>query len=721
MYGYAPADRETLRILSDLIGSKQPIFAMPSWFITEDSAQAGYLLSEAVRELTGRPPGFAHRTFFANSRYEALHGAIKLIRHHRLGTVRTHHGRVLALDPAHTLGERADPLDQGPERALVPGLVCVRTLDEALKAAETTAFCGLVVREPDSHDLGQLTVLAARLRSTGAKVALDLSDFDFTSPTSPAAAALGPDLIVSGESLTGHQVPYGAFTGTHEVFSPWAAPGTAFLHSNTYGGNTVAMRAVKAHLLPRWDATAAVHPVLAAAERDWEQVLRLYERHVNPGTVRMHRKLRGALRVVRADGARLTVQMASGRRLELVDGLCGAGLGVNGHNPADALTEVVQCHDPGHDYLAELRQLLARDTGLDHLLPAVSGASAVETALTMAVLARPGHRRMVVFRHNYGGKTLVSLNATAATRTRAPFGPLYPDVRYIDPFGPRAAEELRAELASGEVGLVWIELVHGSSDSYGPIPGELLDIVSAEREQRGFLVGVDEILTSYYRCGTRFAHQGRLPEVDLITVSKALSYGCFPIGAALVSDAVYQAARSANAHLVDELATRHINQLGAHFAVQAIRQTDALGLEQRVAHLSKAVQDGLARLDPASHTVGRFFAEGLLGRIEVLPPRPLRRFIRPDGELMSFALMLWWITRARAFVVYDIFLLPLIATPEEIEQVMRGARRLSRTGPYALLAQAALAVAEDRVRGALAARLPFARGFLAPEKTKESA
>ncbi|MFJ9468223.1 hypothetical protein [Streptomyces caniferus] len=66
-------------------------------------------------------------------------------------------------------------------------------------------------------------------------------------------------------------------------------------------------------------------------------------------------------------------------------------------------------------------------------------------------------------------------------------------------------------------------------------------------------------------------------------------------------------------------------------------------------------------MDPVSKSVGRGFAEGLLGRIEVLPPRSLLRFVEPDGESMTFAVMLWWIIRARSFFVYDIFLLRLIA------------------------------------------------------------
>jgi adenosylmethionine-8-amino-7-oxononanoate aminotransferase len=217
-------------------------------------------------------------------------------------------------------------------------------------------------------------------------------------------------------------------------------------------------------------------------------------------------------------------------------------------------------------------------------------------------------------------------------------------------------------------------------------------------------VGIDEILTSYYRCGRRFASEGRLPEIDFMTLSKALSYGCFPVGAALVSDEIHAAARAANPELVEELRTRQANQLGAHFAVHAVAQVDALGLPDHVAGLDRIVSDGVAALDPRSRSIGRRFAEGLLGRIEILPPRLLRRWMPVDGDVLNRAAMAWWITQARAFVVYDVFLLPVHATEQEIRQVMQAAGRLSRTSPWVWLTRVALFRTTERLRRALRLR-----------------
>ncbi|KOX03183.1 aminotransferase class III-fold pyridoxal phosphate-dependent enzyme [Micromonospora sp. DT68] len=695
---------ETRQILTDLIREKYPIFVMPSWFVTTEAAQVGHLLSAAVGELTRRDPARRHRTFFANSGLEALHGAVKLLRHHGLDRAHQHGGRVVVLDPDPMLARRFDPLDAGPARALVPGVVVVDTAAELERLLRDGEHCGVILRDT-ALDEAQAGRLAVECRRRGVPIALDLGTFDFTRARSPLAEAVEPDLVLVGGSLTDHEVPFGAVVGTTELFAVWSGK-RAFLHSNTYGGNSLAMRKVMAVLHRRWSADAPVRRASEELARDWGRTLRAYAEHVNPGTAELHRKTYGALHVVRASGSRLTVQLDSGRRVEVLDGLCGAGLGVNGHNPDDLVSDVLDRHDDDVDYVARLEEVLAAETGLARSFPAVSGASAVENGVTLAMLARPRTGRMIVFRHNYGGKTLVSLLATAAERTREPFGPLYDNVRYLDPFGPDVVSEFQAELATGDVGLVWIEIVHGSSDAYEPIPDELLAVVARERTTHGFLVGVDEVLTSFYRCGRRFAFQGRLPEVDIVSLSKALSYGCFPTGATMVSESVYQQARRSAPDLVDDLRNRHADQFGAHVALHAVAQVDRLGLPSRTEALAAVVATGIDTLPRRSRSIGRRFVVGLMGRLEVLPPRLMRRFVRQDGDALTTMTMLWWILHARVFVVYDLFLLPTIASTAEARYFASRVTELAATSPYTMLRQVGALVVRERLAALRGRRRP---------------
>jgi adenosylmethionine-8-amino-7-oxononanoate aminotransferase len=606
------------------------------------------------------------------------------------------------LDPDEALRDGFDPLGEGPERALVPHITFVRAVEELRDRLADEAYCGVLLREPARFELTHLreAVLACRTRTM--TVVLDLSDADLSGRAeAPILATTRPDLVVLGEGLTGAEVPFGAFVGTEATFEVWTRPGNAFLHTNTYGGNKLALRKVRAGLLRRFEPGSPVLTTVARAESDRDLVLDLYGRHVNAATAKVHRMLRGALNIVRAEGARVTVELDSGRRLDLVDGVSGGGLGVGGHNPDDARTEVLRGHDPDTDYTAKLEGALARETGLARTFPGVSGASAVETALTLALLAqRQGQqrrRRIIVFDHNYGGKTLIALLATAAAGSREPFAPLYDGVRYLDPFAPDAAERLHAELASNEVALVWLELVHGSSDSYATLPADLLGIVARERERQGFLVGVDEILTSFYRCGPRFAFHGRLPEVDLMTVSKALSYLCFPVSAAVVSESVYERARAANPRLVDELKERYAHPLGAHFAVHSLAQVDALDLAGRSAALANDLCAAVAAVDAESRTIGRRFIEGLFVRLEMKPPQLPGRLADRAGELSMISVILWWITRARVFVLYDCFGPHQISGPEEAARITEGIRALATKSPYGLLRDAAAFLATEAV------------------------
>ncbi|HTN88523.1 MAG TPA: aminotransferase class III-fold pyridoxal phosphate-dependent enzyme, partial [Sorangium sp.] len=568
---YSAAGDSAKALLSELVLEKKPIFAMPAWFITTEAAQVGFMLSEALREMSGGSFSDLYRTFFANSYNEAIHGALKLVRHHAVSSFAEHGGRILVLDSEDRLRSSFDPCDEGPADALIPGVEFVATAESLQRRLDSGVYCGVLLagagavdaeRTDVSSYLGALAgALPAleRHRRRGGLVVLDLSDVDVSvraAGPDRLIQAIRPDLFVFDERLTDYEVPFAAFSGSTAAFAAWTQPGSAFLHTNTYGGNTLAMRKVAARLRKRWtksdEHSARVRQVVQRTGTEWDLALELYARHVNPATAALHRSLHGLLHVVRAEGSRLRVELDSGRQLEVIDGVCGGGLGVNGHNPDDVITEVLARHDNSVDYVGRLEAVLAGETGLARCFPGVSGAGAVDAALTLAVLshkqpndsAADARKRIVVFRHNYAGKTLISLTATAAQSTRAPFAPLYQHVRYVDPFAPDAAARLQDELSSGQVALVWFELVHGSSSSFAAIPDELLAILAVERERRGFLIGVDEILTSYYRCGRRFAFKGRLPVVDIVTVSKALSYMCFPMAATLVSEEVYQRARA---------------------------------------------------------------------------------------------------------------------------------------------------------------------------------
>jgi hypothetical protein len=117
--------QDAIATLDVLVASKTPIFVIPAWHISTEAAQVGLLLSRMISLRSGRHDLGPYRSFFANSSYEAIHAAIKLMRHQKCETYDRHNGRILVLDAETGLRARADlsgvfPSRIAVERSFVP-------------------------------------------------------------------------------------------------------------------------------------------------------------------------------------------------------------------------------------------------------------------------------------------------------------------------------------------------------------------------------------------------------------------------------------------------------------------------------------------------------------------------------------------------------------------------------------------------------------------------
>jgi acetylornithine/N-succinyldiaminopimelate aminotransferase len=156
-----------------------------------------------------------------------------------------------------------------------------------------------------------------------------------------------------------------------------------------------------------------------------------------------------------------------------------------------------------------------------------SGAEAVEAALKYARKAT-GKAGVVALEGGFHGRTLGALSATGQPAKRAPFEPLVPDVRFVQ---PNDVDALRAAV-DGEVGLILLEPILGEG---GVIP-LAADFVAAAAELDPLLC-LDEVQTGVGRTGTFFAFEQLDVRPDLVTLAKGLANG-LPIGALLVADDV---------------------------------------------------------------------------------------------------------------------------------------------------------------------------------------
>src|SRR5262249_46843038 len=115
------------------------------------------------------------------------------------------------------------------------------------------------------------------------------------------------------------------------------------------------------------------------------------------------------------------------QRRRVFDAVGGVACSIRGHNPAqfrreiEKLANVLEPHDFAAERLGEL-------TGLRNIVPAVSGASAVEHALRLGLVAQYPKTHLLAFSGGFGGKTLLALTGTAKSAYKRHIDPLYPHV-----------------------------------------------------------------------------------------------------------------------------------------------------------------------------------------------------------------------------------------------------------------------------------------------------
>lgn len=546
---------------------QEPNMILSSAFIGARAAQLAYLLSARCS-----PEADQHRhvSFFANSADEALSGSFKLARHiHLKRRGGPTSGRILVVDQSGELRRVFDPTAAGPARALAPGVELVPTVEAARARLLSEPWVGLAApfSGRDCEDDQARSILAQAAEHGLTRIAMR---FEAAVATPGFWAGAGEaDVNVLGENLVDRQVPFGCFVMSPEAHQTWNNARDSTAHTSTFGANGFCVSFAIATLRAAGWVTDQDEEVLHFIARSDRARIDAYKRHVN-AVVGQGMEMSGfAFGVARAQGSTLVLNDGS----EVFDCAGGGGSVLRGHNPDD-LSDLLDAHDAERDYFDELQAALAEVTGMAHALPAVSGASAVDTAIAAAMLARPGRTRIVTFRGNFSGKTLLSMSTSKSSdhfvdSDREAFRPYYFDLVEIEPESDDAARLLRQELLSGRVALVWFEVAQGMRCA--ALPPSLLAVVSECRASGGYLVGVDEVLTGFWRRGDDFlAHRALDWSADVVALAKPLSDATLPMGAALVQSWVWDAAVAQDPVQVRFLAQRYRCGINAHIALRAL-------------------------------------------------------------------------------------------------------------------------------------------------------
>jgi acetylornithine/succinyldiaminopimelate/putrescine aminotransferase len=252
---------------------------------------------------------------------------------------------------------------------------------------------------------------------------------------------------------------------------------------------------------------------------------------------------------------------------------------------------------------------------------------------------------VVVVYGAFHGRTYGALSATPQESKQAPFAPLVPGFRAVDP-----VPEAIAGAVDGNTAAVLLEPIQGES-GVNVLSGETLRAAREACDEHGAALVFDEVQCGMGRTGTLWAYEQTGVMPDAITVAKALGGG-LPIGALVTAP-----------HLAD------IFQPGDHgstfsggpvvacAALAALEVTDDPDLLARVRELGHRLHSGLERLPHVVSVRGR----GLMLACELDVPAP---------EVVRRALSEQWLILNATGPTTVRLLPPLIVGEAEIDKAL---------------------------------------------------
>jgi acetylornithine/N-succinyldiaminopimelate aminotransferase len=157
-----------------------------------------------------------------------------------------------------------------------------------------------------------------------------------------------------------------------------------------------------------------------------------------------------------------------------------------------------------------------------------SGAEANEAALKLVRKARP--KGDIVSVHGaFHGRTFGALSATPQESKQAPFAPLVPGFRAVEP----TAEALRATVDE-RTAAVLLEPVQGESGVH-PLGADVLAAAREACDRVGAALVFDEVQCGVGRTGSLWAYEQTGVVPDAMTLAKGLGGG-MPIGALVIGE-----------------------------------------------------------------------------------------------------------------------------------------------------------------------------------------
>lgn len=266
------------------------------------------------------------------------------------------------------------------------------------------------------------------------------------------------------------------------------------------------------------------------------------------------------------------------------------------------------------------------------------GSEANETALRLArsyhvERGQPDRWRVISPAQAYHGSTMGTLALSGRRALQEPYTKylaahvhIPPATWRFDPTGQAALDELDRvleEVGPETVAAFFCEPVSGAAlPAYSP-PDRFWDGLAERREQHGFLICFDEIVTGVGRVGSWLAAHQLPIEPDVVTLGKGLGAGYAPLGAVLCRAHVYEAINEGSRQL-DLGHTWDGAPLPCAVGLAVLDVMVERGLIQRVRERGPGLRDELEAALAGAEIVREVRGRGFLLGVELVDPR--------DGE-----------------------------------------------------------------------------------------
>ncbi len=277
----------------------------------------------------------------------------------------------------------------------------------------------------------------------------------------------------------------------------------------------------------------------------------------------------------------------------------------------------------GHPGAFELSQRVTRllPEPINHVFFTNSGSESIDTALKIAMAyhranGQSQRLRFVSRERAYHGVNMGGVSLSGMVKNRETFPVTMPNVVVMrhtftgkDLFHDGQPEHDGVELANdlerhcatyggSTIAAVFVEPVAGSTGCLVP-PKGYLERIREICDQHGILLVFDEVITGFGRLGAPFASQLFGVTPDIVTMAKALTNGCIPMGAVAVKDEIYDTVTDASPENAIEFFhgytySAHPAACAAGIATQEIYERE--GLFERAANLAPYFKQAIMSL-----------------------------------------------------------------------------------------------------------------------------